>query len=578
MLVNGKEMPGLTAAQVLAMIKPEEIERVDVQTLPSVRHASSGVDGVIDLIVRRKVKSNTSGQLNAGIGSAGSHLMGVLNQLLGKAWSLTLNTGNLIGYSRMGTRIELIRNEQDTISLTEKGWSIGGYLSGGFTVARSTPNHQLDFGAWGYYNTIRNSTKGTLSSSTTVQEAKMREENTSYLVGGSYSYSGRRNLKINLTSYGTFIPLYREYSRDAISAKSEQGILGYMCDVDAAWRILRQLTLESGGNYRYSRFLASQRISAQTVALERRATVFTSIDYSPWTKLGLTVGGHYAYNAVMPLADEWHHPHSFLLDAAVALRFSYRNTLTLQYSRSNEAPSYGQLTPQSSYPSIFLCVAGNPDLQHGLLQQGELTWSYFTTWHYVRLSAYYKHVEDPVAQVTTLTANALQAQYTNIDASTLVGGDAWLTLKFFHGDLTLQLGGGMQQTTLSFGERKGKGLEWYCSFNGTYSFSKHWLLTLFGTYQSPRVRLEGRESLYWNSNLSLYRSFLEDKLRLAISGDNLFTYPMRVAQTIVSNDFSYSKQTDYYNMGARLLLVWRFEIKSLQHEQGAAKDVYNRGL
>lgn len=146
--------------------------------------------------------------------------------------------------------------------------------------------------------------------------------------------------------------------------------------------------------------------------------------------------------------------------------------------------------------------------------------------------------------------------------------------------MSFNIGGGGHYVALQYGEVQRYGGEWTCSFNATYRFLTHWQLALFGSYVSPRIDLQGSRSLYWYSNLALYRSFLDDKLRVALSGDNLFTYPMRVEQHVQGAGFSYEMRQEYYNMGVRLLLTWSFgkPLPADAMRKGAAKDVFNSTL
>lgn len=127
-LLNGKELVGVPNAQVLAMVNPADLERVEVQTVPSARYATSGVEGVINLVTKRKVEVRTAGMLNAGVGSAGSNLMGVVTQPLGKGWSVTATTGNLIGYNRLRQYQSASLYDRISLSQAEEGRSLGGLV------------------------------------------------------------------------------------------------------------------------------------------------------------------------------------------------------------------------------------------------------------------------------------------------------------------------------------------------------------------------------------------------------------------------------------------------------------------
>ena len=183
-LLNGKELVGVPNAQVLVMVNPADLERVEVQTVPSARYATSGVDGVINLVTKRKVEVRTAGMLNVGVGSAGSNLMGVVTQPLGKGWSVTATTGNLIGYNRLRQYQSAHLYDRISMSQAEEGRSLGGYFSGGVTTNYANDAHQTSVGVWAYHSRLERKMQGENSMGLGGQRSRALEANTSYLGGG----------------------------------------------------------------------------------------------------------------------------------------------------------------------------------------------------------------------------------------------------------------------------------------------------------------------------------------------------------------------------------------------------------
>lgn len=574
-LVNGKEMVGVPNAQVLSMVNPSDLVRVEVQTVPGVRYASGGTDGVINLVTRRAVEVQLSGMLNAGLGSAGSHLMGVVTAPLGKGWALTATTGNLVAYNRLAQQQRIVLFDTVEMEVEEKGRSVGGYLSGGVTVSHTSDAHQASFGVWAYHNRLGRRMRGEQLGETSEVEIRSLEANTSYLGGGRYSYTGVRNLTLEFSSYGVYIPVENSYARASVERKSAASARGVMVGVDATWRALRQLSLEAGAGYTQSWYARGYACDASV--WHALAHGYAEVEYQPWRKLSLRAGGRYEYYLLSQLYQREFH--DALFNASASFKFTYRSTLTLQYSRRGLRPSYSQLTSVASYASPFYVQVGNVGLNKGLRHRAEVTYSQFWGMHYLRLGAYYGRDYDAAMRYAHLEG-AIRSTYVNGDQSEQLGGEAWLTLSFLRGDLSLNLGGGGHYVSLRYASEQATGAEWTCSFNGTYRFLKNWQLAIFGSYVSPRIDLQGRRSLYWYSNVALYRSFLDGDLRLALSGDNLFTYPMRVEQRVAGERFSYVNRMDYYNMGVRMLLSWRFGKQTSPDmlRKNAVRDVYNSTL
>lgn len=575
-LLNGKEMVGVPNAQVLSMVNPSDLERVEVQTVPSVRYASGGADGVINLVTRRAVAVPLSGMLNAGIGSAGSHLMGVLTVPLGKGWSLTGTTGNLVAYNRLSQKQRAFFFDTIEYSLDDKGRSVGGYLSGGITANRGGDAHQVSLGVWVYYNRLGRRMRATPPDGGEEVESRALETNTSYLGGGRYSYTGVRNLTLEFSSYGVFMPVVNSYARASEELEGAMLASGFIADIDASWRAHRRLTLEAGGGYTQS-WYAQGRKASSIGAWHSLTHAYAEAEYQPWRKLSLRAGGRYEYYRLSQREERDFH--DALFNASASIKFTYRSTLTFQYSRRGHRPSYSQLSPAASYASPIYIQVGNMGLSKGLRHKTEAIYSQFWGAHYLRLGAYYTR-EHGAAMRYARFDGVILSTYVNGDKSELLGGEAWLTLSFLHGDLSLNLGGSGHYASLRCGSLSHAGAEWACSFNGTYRFLTHWQLALFGSYVSPRIDLQGSRSLYWYSNVALYRSFLGGNLRVALSGDNLFTYPMVVEQGLAGAGFTYTNRMEYYNMGVRLMLSWRFG-KPLSPDllrKNAARDVYNSTL
>lgn len=574
-LLNGKELVGVPNAQVLAMVNPADLERVEVQTVPSARYATSGVDGVINLVTKRKVEVRTAGMLNVGVGSAGSNLMGVVTQPLGKGWSVTATTGNLIGYNRLRQYQSAHLYDRITMSQAEEGRSLGGYFSGGVTTNYANDAHQASVGVWVYHSRLERKMQGETSMGLVGQRSRALEANTSYLGGGRYTYSGVRNLTVDFSSYGVCMPVENVYATDTVELKSAMSARGVAVSTDVSWRALRQLTLEAGGGYTHSWYTAARM--AGEAAQNGLAHAYAGVEYSPWRKLSLRAGGRYEYYMLSQAGVREFH--NGLFDVSASLKFSFRSTLTVQYSRRSSRPSYAQLTPAMSYSSLPYVQSGNAGLTNGLRHRAEATYSHFVGSQYIRLGAYYEQGRGTVMRYAYLDG-VIRSTFVNGDSQTRAGGEMWLTLSFLQGNMSFNIGGGGHYVALQYGEVQRCGGEWTCSFNATYRFLTHWQLALFGSYVSPRIDLQGSRSLYWYSNLALYRSFLDDKLRVALSGDNLFTYPMRVEQHIKGVGFSYEMRQEYYNMGVRLLLTWRFgkPLPADAMRKGAAKDVFNSTL
>lgn len=574
-LVNGKEMVGVPNAQVLSMVNPSDLERIEVQTVPSVRYASGGMDGVINLVTRRAVEVPLSGMLNAGLGTAGSHLVGVLTVPVGMGWALTATTGNLVSYNRLAQQQQAVLFDTIDVTLDEQGRSVGGYLSGGITASRMGDAHQASLGAWVYHNRLERKMRAAHPDEGGEVASRALETSTSYLGGGRYSYTGVRNLTLEFSSYGVFMPVENSYIRASEERKGAMSASGFMAGIDASWRAHRKLTLEAGGGYTQSWYARGR--SRSVGAWHALTHAYAEAEYQPWRKLTLRAGGRYEYYVLsQPKKRDFH---DALFNASASIKFTYRSTLTLQYGRRGHLPSYSQLSPAASYASPIYMQVGNLGLSKGLRHRAEVIYSQFWGAHYLRLGAYYMRGRGAAMRYVRFDGVILST-YVNGDKSEQLGGEAWLTLSLLQGDLSLNLGGSGHYATLRYGSLSHEGVEWTSSFNGTYRFLTHWQLALFGSYVSPRIDLQGARSLYWYSNVALYRSFLGGNLRVALSGDNLFTYPMRVEQRVAGVQFTYTNRMEYYNMGARLLVSWRFG-KPLPPDllrKNAARDVYNSTL
>ncbi|MTI32679.1 TonB-dependent receptor domain-containing protein [Xanthovirga aplysinae] len=67
-LINGKRS-GLTSAQAMEQIPSENVDRVEVITVPSARYEATGSSGIINIILKKNVKGGLTGHISARGGS-----------------------------------------------------------------------------------------------------------------------------------------------------------------------------------------------------------------------------------------------------------------------------------------------------------------------------------------------------------------------------------------------------------------------------------------------------------------------------------------------------------------------------
>lgn len=98
-LVNGHSYGILSSTQILEQLSPADILKVEVMTTPGAKYEAQGTGGIVNIITKKRMYFKSSGYLNTGVGTKGSHLMGNFNYAVDKHWSFQNSFYGLLGYS-----------------------------------------------------------------------------------------------------------------------------------------------------------------------------------------------------------------------------------------------------------------------------------------------------------------------------------------------------------------------------------------------------------------------------------------------------------------------------------------------
>ncbi len=201
---------------------------------------------------------------------------------------------------------------------------------------------------------------------------------------------------------------------------------------------------------------------------------------------------------------------------------------------------------------------GNPDLNREISYNYEIGLSKYIGEHFIKISPFYRHVNNKISKYHSLRDHILYVTYTHLKSENDIGISFWASTNFLHKKLYINYGLDMIHRKLKHSEFKTTGTQFLNNLNIIYKITDDLYVNLFGAFNTPTTYLQGKENSYTYSNLSIQKNFLKGNLRIAGSVDNPFSKGIRVKQTYQIENFSYHNQITYYNRGIRLFIIYKF--------------------
>jgi len=217
---------------------------------------------------------------------------------------------------------------------------------------------------------------------------------------------------------------------------------------------------------------------------------------------------------------------SLFLYFTVRYDINKEQNLSLNYTRRITRPAYPQINPFVSVIDEMTYESGNRDLLPELIDKVEFNYSLQNKQLQFRGNVYYSFTKDYITQVTSLsTSDKLLITYANATKQQKIGSDIDLLCNFgkklsINPSLSLFYNN-------SIGEYKGtdlasNGFSWAANVKFQYTPDSRTDAQLQFSYSSPVALPQFKLKSVYYTDVSVKRSFLENKIALTLSVSDIF--------------------------------------------------------
>lgn len=580
-LINGKEMLGITPSQVIEMISPNEISEIIVSTSPSAKFSSEGIGGIINIITTPKIKELLSGTFNMSIGTKGSHvsssLMAFLNQK--KTWSVSGFANALLGYSKITTSRELKQQRQTSESVLwsnhNTGNSFAQFYNAGVTFAYSSDYDKLDIGFRTYNQNFKLNEKKNSNSNYVL-----RNIHSVYDLNFSYKRSLRRYGNLNLSASSFYLPI-KSLSPNGSNSnfKNSMSVYSFHSQVDFESSTFKGFQFNSGA--KATKYSAYQVYDSKIKELGYQQNLYSLYfeGSKKWTSRLRSKGGlrfEYSNYRIKEGKYSWN---NLFFNLSTSYDFSNRSNLTLNFNKRFNRPLLSSVLPVKQYSSPILYTIGNPNLTPAIFHKIDLSLTKYVGPNFFRFSLFGLQSNNPISSYVIYDKGVLELKSLNIDKMRSVGSNFWATLNLLKGDLNMNFGFNLVKSLLKYDPLASKGWQFDLNTNIRYRFSNGFAINYFGSLYNRRLRLQGYERQYTFSNFSIEKNFSDGKYVLAVSVDNPFSsYISENKMYHLENNMTYDDNVMYHNRGFRMMFRFRFGKNNVQQSNQQSESLLNKQL
>lgn len=555
-LVNNREVSGLPPAQIIEQIPSGDIKKIEVITTPGAKYDAEGTSGIINIITHKNIYFKNDGYMNLGIGTKGSHLFANYSYLLNNKWTITNSFYGLLSYSKTKGK-QLIKEEQrELFSRESEGKNEGNLYSYQFNISRTTDKEHFDVYLNYYLQKLR------LSEEYAVSQKKLNESDSQngysfYKIAIDYARNISNHVKINLVSNGFYLPISNEIRLNKSENKYYYSILNSTSYLDMTIAFSRKFNLDFGFKSTLS-FFNNSYGQAKSSSRQILSATYFDATYKINNKTSINAGTRYENYLLRGLSEINKNYNDLFFAANINYKFNNKSTLTFLFSKRTQRPSYSNILPIENYISSNIISIGNPNLNRELGYNYEIGFSKYIGDHFIKLSPFYKYTRGKISNYLSWEKEKVYTTYINVNDSKEYGASLWTSLTFLRKRLSVNYGIDVVYGKLYYNELKANGVQVLNSLNMTCKIGDSFYINLFGTFNTARVYLQGKENSYTYSNLSVQKNFNNGNFRIALSMDNPFAKGICLEQKYNIGSLSYNNKLTYYNRGIRLLAIYKF--------------------
>ncbi len=591
-------------AQVLKSMPANTVKNIEVITDPGAKYDAEGVNGIINIVTNKQPLGGYTASVNAGANTRGGYNLGAyLSAKYGKFGF----TGNYNLYHHKSPESESnsyrrdvsgsVFNQQGTNSYKANGqYGYGelsyeidtlNLLSFSFNKYGGKAKSQTEYLAEKLnnlseevysYNQDGNSSNdyGSTELSLDYQRTFRKKDE---LLTASYRLSlspNNSDTETDITEIFNYINSKRRGESDA-EMKEHTFQLDYTTPlakihtIEAGVKYIIRLN-ESNSGHDFYNFDTEEWIPEVTYndQFKHRQDILSA--YTGYNvkrkKIGFKAGlrlEETLLKATFPIDEE----HNFDTDyfnlipsATLSYQLKPTQNFRLGYNMRIQRPGIWYLNPyldQSNPKNIF---QGNPDLEVEKSHNFNLNYSLFTRKVNLNTNLFYNYLGNSIQQVTTLIHDDVTyTTYENLGKKNDIGTSFYIN---WNPTLKLRI---YTNTSVSYTDIRSNNNTDNSSNSGfvgrifggiQYTFPYDFSASFNGGYASPSINLQGENTGFQYTSISLNKSFLNKKLTVSISGSDIFTKNKKFGTTRETDEF-YSKTENFYpGQNFRIGISYRF--------------------
>lgn len=607
-LLNGKSSTMMTqnAKDVLRSLPASTIKDIEVITNPSSKYEAEGTGGIINIITVKKQIDGFMGRVNAGADTKGGYNGGLYMASKKKKFGFSLNY-NFNEFIQ--PKNESFSNGENLLSTTNRYTESEGKAryKGNFNSIMGEASYEIDslnllsMTFWGYDSHYKMNGDNTSRDFDVNNNMTRAFNNFLQTTGDGGNFSGNIDYQRSYKKPDkTFTVSYKldRMPRKTTNQNNLEGILNYPSylqrsgndakgqehtfQLDYYDPLTKKHQVESGVKYilRQNTSLSDiSRFDDLQNEWIRDETRDNDLDYDQHIigayggyvlklkkfsfKSGLRAEATINDGTFKSKTDTSFTNKMFNLVPYITLSQTLKKgqNIKLSYTQRLSRPSIYYLNPYVNDADPLNISFGNPDLDAEVSHTFDFSYGKFDKKYSINASANAAFTNNTIQQISTINSTGVKTTtYQNIGKNQRYGTyiyGLWRPDK--KTNLTVNISSSYIFLESNDSRHlKNEGLNYSIFSNLRYTIWKNGNLSVFGSYNSPRIMLQGKSGKFWYTGLSLSQEMLKKKLTASVSIIDPLRSRMKYENHQSDPTFTRDMVSYYYQRMARFNLSWRF--------------------
>lgn len=601
-----------TIADALRQLPADMVKTVEVITSPSARYDAEGTAGVINIITKKNLLQGITGSMvivPGNVSTIGSAGLNFRRRKFGLSFSASINQF----YNHGTTYLERYSYaDQSWFKQDGKTKNRSGFVSPRIGFDYSFDDRNSINAGFGYnpsYNKVRNNqvvTSETVGNPPRISDLQLYNE--SKTTGYDFNFDYLRTFKDPQQEF-SFLTMYSILRSDNISNQDEQNMqdelsyqqrnLNKSTNIEATFQadymqpLANKTTVEVGAKtiLRKASSDVRYRDIYPLAGFENNAENIFSYDQDVWAayllygfkafkKLNVKVGGRYEKTTI---SADFKSQNSFfetdydnfIPSVNASLTVKQKHTFRFGYTQRLQRPQLFFLNPYREVIAPKIIRQGNPGLDAEVAHLLEFGYGTYTNKFSLNASVYARVTDNAITSSLELLSDTTYINFLNIASNKTYGINISGNVKPIK---RLSLNGNVN---VYFSELQGEGLSnsgWmYNIFVGSnFDLGKGWWHGFTGSFNSPRVNLQGKVSAFFYHNMTIRRDIWKKRASLGINFANPFMPGTRVISDMYTASFEQHENNINYTRGIRLSFNCRFgKLEQAKAPRRAKKTINN---